>query len=68
MYTYALAMQYPIYAQHVYKLVHFLYTGATAWPLLIHWSYYFDTSCTQELLLGHFLYTGATAWTLLAKA
>ena len=24
-------------AQHVYELGHSLYTGATAWPLLVHW-------------------------------
>ena len=28
----------PICAQHVYKLGHSLYTGATAWPPLVHWS------------------------------
>ena len=27
-----------ICAQHVYKLGHSLYTEATAWPPLVHWS------------------------------
>ena len=49
--------QCPICAQHVYKLGHDLYTRATAWPLLVHWSYCLDTPCTLELLLGHSLYT-----------
>ena len=40
--------QCPICAQHVYKLGHSLYTGATAWPLLVHWR------CIQAwALLGH---------------
>ena len=30
--------QCPICAQHVYKLGHFLYTEATAWPPLVQWS------------------------------
>ena len=30
--------QCPICAQHVYKLGHSLYTEATAWPPLVHWS------------------------------
>ena len=29
--------QCPICAQHLYKLGHSLYTGATAWSLLVHW-------------------------------
>ena len=34
MYTYAC----PICAQHVCKLGHSLYTGATAWALLVHYT------------------------------
>ena len=30
--------QCPICAQQVYKLGHSLYTEATAWPPLVHWS------------------------------
>ena len=31
-------MWWPNCAHHVYKLKHSLYTGATAWPFLVHWS------------------------------
>ena len=34
---YTCLRQCPICTQHVYKLGHSLYTGATAWPLLTHW-------------------------------
>ena len=34
---YTCTSQCPICAQHVYKLGNSLYTGATAWPLLVHW-------------------------------
>ena len=62
---YTCPSQSPICAQHVYKFGHSLYTRATAWALLVHWSYCLVTPCTLELLLGHFLYTRATAWPLL---
>ena len=49
--------QCPIYAQHVYKLGHTLYTRATAWPLLVlgHSLY------TTLVLLGHCLCMSCTA-------
>ena len=57
----------PICACPVYKLGHSLYTGATAWTILVHYRYCLGTPCTlhMQVLLGHSLYTRATAWAFL---
>ena len=73
MYIWSVLVATAIPPQHVYKLGHTLYTGAslatawpllvqytgTAWPLLVHVLYNKSGHClyTRGILLGYFWYT-----------
>ena len=59
MYIWSVLVATAIPPQHVYKLGHTLYTGGTAWPLLVHVLYNKSGHClyTGGILLGYFWYT-----------